>query len=240
MTKPLPQLRFQKRCGCGQPAATVKTIRRYRAQGRLEPLWAAHFVPRLDMRPPGAVVRPPHGSVFGRAVLPPPRSFARRRFRPGARTVGSWSWSYDGEDHPFATIVYEADLTEEGDAWLRLRYQANGEPLDYRIRLVTTIPNYGGRRWWFICPLSALEYRPLAFDCLNGWSRQKAPRRAREGVGSFWCLTAYATAPAAWRCWRRCAGASSRVRRCSRAPGAALSDPAGCGACFPSQQHPQS
>ena len=31
---------------------------------------------------------------------------------------------------------------------------ANGEPLDYRIRLVTTIPNYGGRRWWFICPLS--------------------------------------------------------------------------------------
>ena len=32
--------------------------------------------------------------------------------------------------------------------------------------------------------------------------------------------------------------ASSRVRRCSRAPGAALSDPAGCGASFPSQQHP--
>jgi hypothetical protein len=34
--------------------------------------------------------------------------------------------------------------------------------------------------------------------------------------------------------------ASSRVRRCSRAPGAALSDPAGCGARFPSQQTPQS
>jgi hypothetical protein len=34
------------------------------------------------------------------------------------------------------------------------RYQADGEPLDYKIRLVTTIPNYGGRRWWFICPMS--------------------------------------------------------------------------------------
>jgi hypothetical protein len=52
MTKPLPQLRFQKRCWCGQPAVAVKTIRKYRAQGRLEPLWAAHFVPRADMRPP--------------------------------------------------------------------------------------------------------------------------------------------------------------------------------------------
>ena len=66
--------------------------------------------------------------------------------RPCARTVGSWSWSYDGEDRPFATIGYEADLTDESDAWLRLHYQANGEPLDYKIRLVTTIPNYGGRR----------------------------------------------------------------------------------------------
>jgi hypothetical protein len=52
MTKPLPQLQCRKRCACGQPAVTVRTIRWYRAQGRLEPLWAAHFVPRADMRPP--------------------------------------------------------------------------------------------------------------------------------------------------------------------------------------------
>jgi hypothetical protein len=39
MTKPLPQLRFQKRCWCGQPAVTVKTIRRYRTQGRLDGLF---------------------------------------------------------------------------------------------------------------------------------------------------------------------------------------------------------
>ncbi len=80
--------------------------------------------------------------------------------RPWARTVGSWSWSYDGEDRPFATIGYEADLTDESDAWLRLHYRANGEPLDYKIVLVTTIPNYGGRRWWFICPLPRDDREP--------------------------------------------------------------------------------
>jgi hypothetical protein len=68
MTKPLPQLRFQKRCWCGQPAVTVKTIRRYRAQRRLEPLWAGHFVPRGDMRPPEPLcvhhmVQLPHQAV---------------------------------------------------------------------------------------------------------------------------------------------------------------------------------
>jgi hypothetical protein len=86
---------------------------------------------------------------------------AQKALRPWARTAGSLSWSYDGEDRPFATIGYEADLTDESDARLRLRYQADGEPLDYKIRLVTTIPNYGGRRWWFICPLSRDDGGPL-------------------------------------------------------------------------------
>ena len=29
----------------------------------------------------------------------------------------------------------------------------NGEAVDYKVRLVTTKPNYGGHRWWFICPI---------------------------------------------------------------------------------------
>jgi hypothetical protein len=35
---------------------------------------------------------------------------------------------YDGDDKPHATITYEADLTDPENAWLRLRYQRNGEP----------------------------------------------------------------------------------------------------------------
>jgi hypothetical protein len=84
----------------------------------------------------------------------------QKALRAWARTTGSWSWRYEGEDRPFATIGYEADLTDESDAWLRLHYRANGEPLDYRVRLVTTIPNYGGRRWWFICPLPRSDGEP--------------------------------------------------------------------------------
>ena len=38
----------------------------------------------------------------------------RKALVPGARTAGSWSWSYDGEDRPFATIGYETDLTVDG------------------------------------------------------------------------------------------------------------------------------
>ena len=39
------------------------------------------------------------------------------------------------------------------NAWLRLHYRANGEAVDYKVQFVTTKPNYGGHRWWFICPI---------------------------------------------------------------------------------------
>mgnify|MGYP003544139355 FL=1 len=58
-----------------------------------------------------------------------------------------------GEDGPHATIRYEADLRDTDNAWLRLHYRANGEAVDYKVQLVTTKPNYGGHRWWFICPI---------------------------------------------------------------------------------------
>ena len=77
----------------------------------------------------------------------------KRALRAGARTSGSWGWISDGEDEPHATIGYEANLLDQDNAWLRLHYRRNGEPVDYRVRLVTSTPHYGGLRWWFICPL---------------------------------------------------------------------------------------
>ena len=36
---------------------------------------------------------------------------------------------------------------------MRLYYTFDGtEKIDYQVLLVTTQPNYGGLRWWFICP----------------------------------------------------------------------------------------
>jgi hypothetical protein len=32
---------------------------------------------------------------------------------------------------------------------------------DYRVRVVTTGPNYGGLRWWFICPITGRRARVL-------------------------------------------------------------------------------
>ena len=84
----------------------------------------------------------------------------RKVLVPGARTAGWWGWTAEGEDEPHATIGYEANLVDPGAAWLRLHYQSQGEPIDYRVRLVTTTPTYGGLRWWFICPLMRRDGGP--------------------------------------------------------------------------------
>src|SRR6185369_10508511 len=36
----------------------------------------------------------------------------------------------------------------------RLSYSVNGRSVGLTVRLVTTQPNYGGVRWWFVCPLT--------------------------------------------------------------------------------------
>jgi hypothetical protein len=46
-----------------------------------------------------------------------------------------------------------SEVPPNDDPWLRLHYHVNGERVDCMVRLVTTLPNYGGRRWWFLCPL---------------------------------------------------------------------------------------
>ena len=92
-------------------------------------------------------------TVEGSLVLTAASLVRKRALVAGARTSGSWGWISDGEDKPHATIGYEADLSNQDNAWLRLHYRRNGEPVDYRVRLVTSTPHYGGLRWWFICPL---------------------------------------------------------------------------------------
>jgi hypothetical protein len=40
--------------------------------------------------------------------------------------------------------------------------------VDYKVRLVTTKPNYGGRRWWFICPLVRRPHAAAKLDLPSG------------------------------------------------------------------------
>jgi hypothetical protein len=46
-------------------------------------------------------------------------------------------------------------LRRDGDeGWLRLVYQARAEVIQRVIQLRTTVPTYGGLRWWFVCPVT--------------------------------------------------------------------------------------
>jgi hypothetical protein len=53
------------------------------------------------------------------------------------------------------SLGYEVDTTDMGYPWIRLFYtiKRTGENVVYKILLTTTQPNFGGLRYWFICPL---------------------------------------------------------------------------------------
>jgi hypothetical protein len=68
---------------------------------------------------------------------------------------GSWVWYRDATRTEQASCIgYEVNTRGE-PPWLRLFYTvtATKEAIDYRVRLTTTRPRFGGLRWWFVCPL---------------------------------------------------------------------------------------
>ena len=65
-------------------------------------------------------------TVEGSLVLTAASLVRKRALVAGAWTSGSWGWISDGEDKPHATIGYEADLSDQDNAWLRLHYRRNG------------------------------------------------------------------------------------------------------------------
>jgi len=73
---------------------------------------------------------------------------------PFANRVGTLSWSCGGQ--PSGWISYQANMSDPEDAWLILTYTrgtgADAEKVRQEIRLTYTKPNYGGWRWWMICP----------------------------------------------------------------------------------------
>ncbi len=77
-----------------------------------------------------------------------------RMAKPGNWISGTLSWSCGG--HPSGSIRYEADMRDLHAAELRLGYRrgegADSEDVKQTIKLTYTEPNYGGRRWWMICP----------------------------------------------------------------------------------------
>lgn len=76
--------------------------------------------------------------------------------RPAVDKVGTFSWRRKSDPESDSSVGF-ALRTGAADGVLRLDYRlpATGEKFDYGVRLVTTSCQFGGRRWWFICPLVA-------------------------------------------------------------------------------------
>ncbi|MBP6944783.1 hypothetical protein KBB85_02050 [Patescibacteria group bacterium] len=65
----------------------------------------------------------------------------------------NWSSTYGGE-----SSAWIASYVGERDGHLQVRYTRTGwdgekENMDYQVRIVSTVCQFGGRRYWFICPL---------------------------------------------------------------------------------------
>ncbi|WP_417798906.1 hypothetical protein [Terasakiella pusilla] len=77
-----------------------------------------------------------------------------RSIKSGIRWQGTLIWTSTRTGEKVASIGYEANLIKPENAYIRLHYNHNNKPQDYKVRLTTTQPHYGGLRWWFICPVS--------------------------------------------------------------------------------------
>lgn len=66
---------------------------------------------------------------------------------------GGWWWKDAETGEVRSSLSYEVRTTGPAP-YVRLHYTITptGEEIDYRVRLQTTRPHYGGVRWWFTCP----------------------------------------------------------------------------------------
>lgn len=68
-----------------------------------------------------------------------------------------WTSTATGEE--VASIGFMVDTEDERDPFVRLDYRTNGNPRDYRVRLESSRPPFGGLRWWWRCPVVACGKR---------------------------------------------------------------------------------
>ena len=78
------------------------------------------------------------------------------RASEGAHCHGTLHWTCGGRES--GSISYHALMHEPGRERLELSYTntRQGERRDecQTVHLIHTVPNYGGKRWWMLCPVS--------------------------------------------------------------------------------------
>lgn len=87
------------------------------------------------------------------------------RLVPGRSGQGQLHWKRGGE--PCGQIRYSYAMTDPDRASLTLRFsvtrRADGSTRDYvqHVPLSYTLPPFGGRRWWMLCPLTGARVGKL-------------------------------------------------------------------------------
>jgi hypothetical protein len=103
---------------------------------------------------------------------------------PDSNIKGTVRWTNRGR--PSGSISYEANMANPENAWLILTYTRgtddDKEDVTQEIRLTSTKPNYGGRRWWMICPYRGVRAGTLYLP--NGGDRFASRKAWRVGYNS--------------------------------------------------------
>ena len=89
---------------------------------------------------------------------------------PGAYRSGSLTWQCDG-----SKFEYGSELSQDGTGSLFLRCVGPGQQFCHWVSLCSTVPHYGGRRWWFICPIKKIRFR----NCTCRQARPRLPAARR-------------------------------------------------------------
>src|SRR5262245_37494101 len=78
------------------------------------------------------------------------------RLRAGTLIRGDCLWELrDGQTFG---VDFEADLRQQSEGAMTLSHSPRGRAdgsgrESYAVDLVSTVPRFGGLRWWFLCPL---------------------------------------------------------------------------------------
>lgn len=93
------------------------------------------------------------------------------RAKPGQWLSGNLSWNCGGQ--PAGSIGYVANMEDPFGSYLRLNYwrgsEGDREHVEQMVRLTFGEPNFGGRRWWMICPYKGVRVAKLYLP--NGGDR---------------------------------------------------------------------
>src|SRR5712691_7866551 len=101
------------------------------------------------------------------------KGFVRHCANIGGRGI-TWTHSYWGD---IATGMISADISSNNEGWFRIQLGR----LDQWITLIARPRNFGGRQWYFVCPvtnrLASVLWKPSGatrFCSRQTWGRQVA------------------------------------------------------------------